>query len=121
MAYDDKLAARIRKTLSEIENLIVEEKRMFRGIAFMVNGKMCLNVSNDELMCRINPDLQEDLAARNGCRPVIMRGKPAKGYIYVSQDVLEIQKDYDFWINLCLEFNRIAKPSKKKKLLKGRL
>ena len=115
MAYDDKLAERIREALSKIASINVEEKRMFRGIAFMVNGKMCLNVSNDELMCRINPDLYEELAEKNGCRPVIIKDRPAKGYIYVSQDVLKQQRDFDYWINLCLEFNRIAKSSKKKK------
>ena len=52
MAYDTKLADRIREYLAEIPNLKIEEKKMFRGLTFMVNGKMCINVSGENLMCR---------------------------------------------------------------------
>lgn len=59
MAYDTKLTNRIRAYLLEFPRLKVEEKKMFRGLTFMVNGKTCVSVSGDNLMCRFDPDLQE--------------------------------------------------------------
>ncbi len=55
MAYNEKLADRIREALARLP--IVEGKRMFRGITFMVIGKMCVSVSGDEMMCRFDPAL----------------------------------------------------------------
>ena len=113
MPYSEKLAARIREALSTIP--MVEEKKMFRGLAFMVNGKMCVNVSGEEMMCRFDPALQETLAEKEGFRTMVMKGMVFKGYCYVSQDAIKSKRDFDFWINLCLDFNAKAKASKKKK------
>jgi TfoX/Sxy family transcriptional regulator of competence genes len=113
MAYSEKLANRVRESLAEIPK--VEEKKMFRGLAFLVNGKMCVNVSGEELMCRFDPALQDTIAEKNGFRTMVMKGREYKGYGYVSQDVIKLKKDFEYWINLCLEFNSKAKASKKKK------
>jgi TfoX/Sxy family transcriptional regulator of competence genes len=113
MPYSEKLANRIRESLGAIPK--VEEKKMFRGITFMVNGKMCVNVSGEEMMCRFDPALQEEIAEKKGFRTMIMKGRVYKGYGYVSPDVIKSKKEFDFWIDLCLEFNVKAKSSKKKK------
>jgi TfoX/Sxy family transcriptional regulator of competence genes len=113
MAYSEKLAKRIRESLATIPK--VEEKKMFRGMTFMVNGKMCVNVSGEELMVRFDPALQETIAEKNGFITMTMKGRIYKGYGYVSQDAIKSKKDFDFWINLCLDFNSKAKSSKKKK------
>ena len=113
MPYSEKLAERIRESLTTIPK--VEEKKMFRGMTFMVNGKMCVNVSGEELMVRFDPALQEEVADKKGFRTMIMKGRVYKGYGYVSQDAIKSKKDFEFWLNLCLEFNGKAKSSKKKK------
>lgn len=113
MAYDEKLADRLREALAHLPR--VEEKKMFRGITFMVNGKMCVNVSGEELMCRFDPALHETVAERNGFRTMLMKGREYKGYGYVTQDAIKLKKDFNFWINLCLEFNSKANASKKVK------
>ena len=59
MAYDIKLADRIREYLIQFPKLKIEEKEMFRGLTFMINGKMCVCVSGENLMCRFDPDLTE--------------------------------------------------------------
>lgn len=59
MAYNETLAIRIREALSEERNL--EEKKMFRGMCFMLNDKMCVCVGNDEIMCRIDPIIFESV------------------------------------------------------------
>lgn len=88
---------------------------MFRGVTFMVNGKMCVSVSGDEMMCRFDPALQEAVAKKNSFRTMIMKGKEYKGYGYIGQEGIKSKKDFDYWLNLCLEFNSEAKASKKKK------
>ncbi len=114
MAYNLKLADRVREYLADIPKLIIEEKKMFSGLTFMVNGKMCVSVSNDNLMCRFDPSLQEVAAEKNGFQPMIMKGRQYKGYCYVSPDGYKQKRDFDYWIRLCVDFNGKAKPSKKR-------
>lgn len=113
MAFDKKLNDRIREAMADYPNL--EEKHMFGGTCFMLNGKMCVGVVKDEMMCRINPNIYEDALQRIGCREMDFTGKPMKGYVYVSVEGLKSKKDFDYWIGLCVEFNKKSKPAKKKK------
>lgn len=112
MAFNEKLADKIREALVELP--LVEEKHMFGGVCFMVDGKMCVGVIKDEMMCRIDPALEEEILERTGCRLMDFTGKKMKGYFYISEEGLKKKKDFDYWIGLCLEFNIIAKASKKK-------
>ena len=114
MAYSITLANRVREYLAEISHITVEEKAMFGGLAFLVNDKMCINIGEDTLMCRFAPEQTEDLAERQGFSPVVMRGKVLSGYCYVDPTRYNQKKDFDFWLQLCLEFNSKAKSSKKK-------
>lgn len=114
MAYDTKLADRVRAYLSEIPKLKVKEKIMFSGVVFMVNDKMCVNVSHDNLMCRFDPEDTEKISEHKGFMPMIMRGKALDGYCYVSPDGFKSVKDFEWWMKLCLDFNPKAKSSKKK-------
>ena len=66
MAYDEKLAERIRKKLEHLPN--VEEKKMMGGLTFMYNDKMCVGVYKDQLMCRIDPAQHEQAITRPGCK-----------------------------------------------------
>ncbi|AFD06727.1 TfoX/Sxy family protein [Solitalea canadensis] len=113
MSYDEQLAQRIRESLAELPD--VAEKTMFKGLTFMVNDKMCISVRNDDIMCRLNPDLQEEVLSRNGTSEMIHNGRSMKGFIYVNKTVLKTKADLDYWINLSLEYNTVAKSAKKKK------
>lgn len=115
MAYDLLLADRVREYLAALTKLKIEEKKMFRGLSFLVNGKMCINVSGENLMCRFDPDLIQSIAERKGFLPMIMKGKEYKGYCYVDPTGFKNKKDFEFWINLCLDFNNKAKLSGKRK------
>ena len=112
MAFDEKLVNRIRESLADIKK--VEEKYMFGGVCFMVNGKMCIGVVKDEMMCRIDPTLDEVVNEKTGCRPMDFTGRPMKGYIFVSHEGMKTKKNFEYWVSLCLEFNSKAKASKKK-------
>lgn len=113
MAYSEKLAERIREALSHLSK--VEEKEMFGGMCYMVNGKMCVGIIDDEVMCRIDPAVYEEALEKKGCREMNFTGRPMKGYVFVSEEGMKTKKDFDYWIGLCLEFNKKAKASKKKK------
>lgn len=67
MALNKNLADRVRESLSHVSR--VEEKTMFRGITFMVNGKMCVSVGNNELMVRINPELHDQMIKKLAAKP----------------------------------------------------
>lgn len=111
MAYNEKLADRVREALADTPN--VEEKKMFRGVTFMVDDKMCVSVSGDELMLRLDPEITEQLAEENGTRPMVHGGRHMKGFIYISQERFRNKKDFDHWIKLALDFNPKAKASRK--------
>jgi TfoX/Sxy family transcriptional regulator of competence genes len=115
MAYNLDLANRVREYLAELPLLKVKEKAMFSGLAFLVNGRMCVNISHDNLMCRFDSEKFEQVSERTGFLPMIMRGKQLNGYCYVSPDGFKSKKDFQFWMLLCLEYNPKAKISKSKR------
>lgn len=112
MSFSEKLSDRIRESLADLPN--VEEKYMFGGVCYMVNGKMCIGVVKDEMMCRIDPSLDEVVLEKTGCRPMDFTGKPMKGYVFISNEGMKTKKTFEYWVDLCLEFNSKAKASKKK-------
>jgi TfoX/Sxy family transcriptional regulator of competence genes len=111
MAYNEKLADRIRKALSHLPN--VKEKKMFGSLAFMIDNKMCITAGADRIMCRIDPTIHEEAIKRKGCRTVIMRGREYKGYVHVNESSIKSKKDFDHWIGLAIDYNKVAKASKK--------
>lgn len=113
MAYSEKLAGRIRERLADAKK--VNEKEMMGGLTFMVNDKMCIGIIKDEMMCRIDPDLQDEVLSKNGCRIMDFTGRPMKGYVMVDESGMKSKKDFEYFIGLCLSFNKVAKSSKKKK------
>ncbi len=113
MAYNEQLSDRIREALADVPGVI--EKYMFGGVCYMVDGKMCVGVVKDEMMCRIGEAAQEAALEKYGCREMDFAGKPMKGYVYVSEDGLRSKLEFNYWIGLCLAHNPLAKAAKKKK------
>jgi TfoX/Sxy family transcriptional regulator of competence genes len=113
MAYDEKLADRTREIIARTHKNI-EEKKMFGGLCFMVNGKMCVGVEKERLMVRLDPEIYGDVIEKEGVRPMDFTGKAMKGYVFVDIDALTTPKKLEYWIGLALEFNKKAKAAKKK-------
>jgi TfoX/Sxy family transcriptional regulator of competence genes len=111
MAYNVKIADRIRERFAELCN--VEEKEMMGGLVFMYNGKMCIGVIKDEMMCRIDPALHDVMVEKHGCRTMDFTKKPMKGYVMVEESGMRSKADFDFWVDLALAFNHEARASKK--------
>ncbi len=85
MAYDEDLAGRIRELLGAQRG--VEEKRMFGGLAFLINGNMSVAVSGQGgLMVRVPPAETDKLLAREHVEPMIMAGRETRGWLRVSVD-----------------------------------
>ena len=114
MAYNEQLANRTREIISRT-NRAVEEKRMFGGLCFMVDDKMCVGVESERLMIRLDPDDYEKLLEREGCTPMDFTGKRMKGYVFVDRSALTKNSELAFWVGLALDFNLKAKVAKKKK------
>ena len=106
MTYSEFLADRIRQALAPLSS--VKEQKMFGGIAFMVNGKMCVGAySGGEMMVRCDPDRADELVTRKGARHAEMKGKPmAKGWLLVSSEETTSPQDFDYWIGVALDFNQ---------------
>lgn len=115
MAYDTNLVDRVREYLAEIPNIEIEEKEMFAVLNFMVNGKICICVSDENLMLRFDPSRQEELSEKDGYETMLMKGKEYKGYCYINPIGFKSRKDFEFYLNLCLDYNKVAKSSKKRK------
>ena len=113
MAYDTYLADRISQHLNS-KGIPFEEKKMFGGLAIMVNNKMCTGIIKDELMIRTDPDRTDEVLSKDGCRPMDFAKRPMKGYFNVSPEYLDSEDSLEYWIGLCLEFNPKARSSKKK-------
>jgi TfoX/Sxy family transcriptional regulator of competence genes len=114
MPYNEDLADRIREMIATTHKNI-EEKKMFGGLCFMVNDKMCVGVEQERLMVRLDPAKYEEVMEKEGCKPMDFTGKVMKGYVFVDVDALNTKKKLEYWVNLALEYNKIAKASKKKK------
>lgn len=113
MAYNELLAERIRIALLKKRAQSVE-KKMMGGLCFMVDNKMCVGVVKDNLMVRIDPEIYEAALTKRGCREMDFTGRPMKGFAFVEPEGIMFDKDLDYWIKLCLDFNPKAKSSKKK-------
>jgi len=114
MAYNEKLADRVREIISATHK-ITEEKKMFGGLCFMVNDKMCIGVEKERLMVRFDPARSDEVMEEEGCRPMDFTGKVMKGYVFVDADVLDTKNKLAYWVKLALDYNKTAKASKKKK------
>ena len=114
MAYNEKLADRVREIIS-VNKKSIEEKKMFGGLCFMVNDKMCVGVETERLLVRLDPAIYDEVMNKEGCKPMDFTGKSMKGFVFVDIDALNTKKKLEYWIDLALEYNKIAKPSKKKK------
>jgi len=117
MAFNEKLADRVREIIS-VNYKKVDEKKMFGGLCFMVNDKMCVGVESRRLMVRLDPNKYDEVIEKDGCRPMDFTGKIMKGYVFVDIDALNTKKKLEYWVNLALDYNKIAKVSKKKKASK---
>ncbi len=113
MAYNEKLADRVREVFAATHKNI-EEKAMFGGLCFIVNDKMCVGVEKDRMMVRLDPAKYDEAISKEGAMPMDFTGKVMKGFVFVDAAAFNSKRNLSYWIALALEYNKIAKLSKKK-------
>lgn len=104
MAYDEGLATRVREQIGTHPGLT--EKRMFGGLAFLVNGNMACGVTGEDLMVRLSPVEFDDALAAPGARPFDMTGRPMKGWILVHADGLKTAAALRQWVSMGVRYAR---------------
>jgi TfoX/Sxy family transcriptional regulator of competence genes len=102
VAYDEKVAARIREAFGLAAG--VSERKMFGGIAFMVDGHMCVGVIADELMVRVGPGRYAEALAEPHVRPMDFTGRPLAGYVYVAPPGIRTKAALARWIDRGMTF-----------------
>ena len=118
MPFDETVVMRIRELLLE-KHVEFSEKKMFSGICFMVDDKMCCATHIDKisgeslLLCRIGEEAYQIEIEKDECIPMNFTGKSMKGYLYVTEHGFKDKKSLVYWIQRCLDFNPLAQKSKK--------
>lgn len=114
MAYDEHLADKISIQFDQ-KKVNYYAKKMFGGLCYMVDDKMCVGINGDTLMLRIDPEDEENIRAVEGVRDMNFTGRPMKGFLYVDPSAIDGEDELGFFLDKALEFNPKAKSSKKKK------
>ncbi len=102
MAYDQRLADRIRKVLAQRRGLT--EKKMFGGIAFLLHGNMCCGVVKNGLVIRIGPERYKKALSHPYARPMDFTGRPLKGFVFVSPNGYKADKALAKWVAQAVQF-----------------
>jgi hypothetical protein len=102
MAFDEKLADRIRKRLGKRAGL--SEKQMFGGIAFLLHGNMCCGVHKNELIVRLAPEETDKALKRPGARLFDLTGRPMKGWILVKPNGLATTAALGRWVGIAVQY-----------------
>ena len=102
MAYDETLAARIRQSLTRHKN--VENKKMFGGIGFLLNGNLLVGVWKNSLIARVGSDEYEHAVLEPHVREFDITGKPMKGWVLVEPQGVVDDEHLNEWIQRALKF-----------------
>lgn len=102
MAFDEKLAERIRKRLGKRKGLT--EKKMFGGIAFLLNGNMCCGVHKGDIIVRLEPKETEKALSQSHARAFDLTGRPMKGWLLVAGEGVVTDAALGKWIDVATSY-----------------
>ena len=103
MAYDEDLADRVRELISGEHGVV--EKRMFGGLAFLIDGNMSVCVSGQGgLMVRVPREDTEKLLSREHVEPMVMAGRETRGWLRVSVDGIKTKRQLASWVSRGLDY-----------------
>ena len=109
MAYDESLAKRIDELVKGKRGFT--HKEMFGGIAYLLNGNMCVGVHKEELIIRYDQRKDEEVIKNKNIRPFDITGRPMKGWALVNSDGLK-GNGLKKWFDLSLDFGKTLPPKK---------
>jgi TfoX/Sxy family transcriptional regulator of competence genes len=102
VAFDPGLSQRVREVLGERPGLT--ERKMFGGLAFLLDGKMFVGIIGGTLMARVGPERHQDALAQPHVREMDFTGRPMKGYVYIDPPGLAEDRDLAAWVLWCASF-----------------
>ena len=102
MAYDENLGLRISEILADVRGL--EEKKMFGGVGFLVNGNMACGVHKDSLIVRVGPDNYQAALGKEHAGVFDMTGRPMTGWVMVAAPGFATDKALSKWVQQGLDF-----------------
>jgi hypothetical protein len=102
MAYDEDLAARVRRGLAETPG--IAELKMFGGLCFTLNGNMVIGVVGPDLMARVGIENQAEALALPHARPMDFTGRAMKSMVFVGPKGIRSEKELTAWIQRCVAF-----------------
>src|SRR5436189_4423378 len=103
MAFDESLAARIRGLLARRKG--IEEKKMFGGVGFLLNGNMLVGVWKESLIARLGPDEGNEALKEPHVKEFDITGRAMKGWVLVESEGLEGERLQE-WIDRAMTFVR---------------
>ncbi|HEX5479081.1 MAG TPA: TfoX/Sxy family protein [Dehalococcoidia bacterium] len=118
MAYNERLAARIRTALAAQPD--VAERKMFGGLAFMVGGKMCVGIIGDDLIMRTGANRYEAALRRPHARPMDLTGRVSRAMVYVAPRGTARADALRRWLDLALTAAAEAAPAKARRARQGK-
>ena len=105
MAYDEDLAARIRALIGA--EAALAEKKMFGGLAFLIDGNMAIGASGQGgILVRVDPEESERLVATTSARPMEMRGRQMQGWLSVDTEDVGSDPELARWVELGAAYPR---------------
>ena len=105
MAYDEELANRVRELVQGEEGLT--EKRMFGGLAFLINGNMAVSASSQGgLLLRVDPVQTDALVSEPHAQRFVMRGREMDGWLRIDADTLETDDELARWVSRGVAYAR---------------
>ena|SRR5918992_184319 len=105
MAYDEDLAARIRALIGA--EAALAEKKMFGGLAFLIDGNMAIGASGQGgILVRVDPEESERLVATTSARPMEMRGRQMQGWLSVDTEDVGSDPELARWVELGAAYAR---------------
>ena len=115
MAWDEALAERIRAALGRRAGVV--ERKMFGGLAFLLDGKMFCGIAKGELMVRVGPEAYPRALRRAHVRPMDFTGRPMKGYVFVALEGCRSVRAVRVWTERAAEFvsSLEARPRRRKR------
>ncbi len=98
MAYDEELANRLRETVQGAQGLT--EKRMFGGLAFLINGNMAVSASSKGgLLLRVDPAETDALITEPHAERFRMRGREMDGWLRIDAQAIDTDDEFERWVS----------------------
>lgn len=102
VTYDETLADRVRGVLGDDPRLT--ERKMFGGLAFMIDGNMCVGIVGDDLMVRVGRDAYDATLSLPHAREMDFTGRPMRGFVFVAAAGITRRERLEAWVDRGLSY-----------------